>query len=269
MRRLGVSFALVLIACDGGLPHYSQCAGTAAACSGPTTCESPASRVVTFCTAACTTNKDCPDDGVCSLDVGPSTTPFCYEACPTDGCKGGRCVSAVATDTSIQKVCVPGLESPIEGATWTSTTLATQAKNVDVTTSSYAVTFSPGDFASDAITITGAFAATFTQTYSTTSPSVYAGCTETTTFTGGTWSATTGTTTGTGSLVVAGAVGSTNRTGCVTATKNTTNLPGVYDTVMNVTAGAPYVVTSGVLTISGGGSALPYSDKVDWTFTKT
>ncbi|HEY2367723.1 MAG TPA: hypothetical protein VGH87_15105, partial [Polyangiaceae bacterium] len=145
----------------------------------------------------------------------------------------------------------------------------TQAKNADVTTSSYAVTFSPGEFASDAITITGAFAATFTQTYSTTSPSVYAGCTETTTFTGGTWSATTGTGPDTGTLVVAGAVGSTNRTGCATATKNTTNLPGVYDTVMNVAAGAPYTVQNGALTISGGGSALPYSDKVDWTFTKS
>ena len=269
MRRLGVSFALALIGCDGGLPHYSPCAGTEA-CSGPTTCEAPASRVPSFCTAACTTNKDCPDDGVCSSDIGPSPAPFCYQPCPSDGCKGGgRCVSAVAVDTSIQKVCVAGIDSPLDATTWTSTTLATQAKNVDVTASSYAVTFSAGEFASDAITITGAFAATFTQTYGATSPSIYAGCTETTTFTGGTWSATSGTTPDAGTLVVAGAIGSTNRTGCVTSTKNTTNLPGVYDTVINVTAGAPYSVANGVLTISGGGSALPYADKVDWTFTKT
>ena len=269
MRRVWGSFVVALaLACDGGLPHYSPCTA-GEACSGPTTCEAPAPRVATFCTAACATYKDCPDDGVCSSDIGPSATPFCYQPCPSDGCKGGRCVSAVATDTSIQKVCVPGLESPIEGATWTSTTIATQAKNVDVTTSSYAVTFSPGEFASDAITISGAFAATFTQTYSASSPSVYAGCTETTTFTGGTWSAATGTTPDTGALVIAGAVGSTNRTGCVTPAKNTTNLTGVYDTEIDVTAGAPYSVTNGVLTISGGGSALPYSDKVDWTFTKT
>lgn len=260
-------FALTL-ACDGGLPHYSPCTGTDQACSGPTTCEAPAPRVPMMCTAACTADKDCPDDGICSADVGPSASPFCYEACPSDGCKGGRCVSTVATDTSIRKVCIPGIGSPIDATTWTSATLATQAKNEQITTSSYEVTFSAGDFASDAITITGAFAATFTQTYSTTSPSVYAGCTETTKFTGGTWSATSGTVPDTGTLVVAGAIGSTDRTGCSTSTKNTTNLAGVYDTVMNVTAGAPYTVQNGVLTISGGGSALPYSDKVDWTFTK-
>jgi hypothetical protein len=178
-------------------------------------------------------------------------------------------VSAVAVDTSIEKVCVPGLESPIEGATWTSTTIATQAKNADVTSSSYAITLGSGDFAADAITITGAFSATFTQTFDPTSISVYAGCTETTTFTGGTWSATSGTVADTGTLVVANVVGATNRTGCVTTTKNVTNLPGVYDTVMNVTGGAPYNVKNGVLTISGGGSALPYADKVDWTFGKT
>jgi hypothetical protein len=270
MRRLGVLVVVALAltaACDGGLPHYTQCAA-GEACSGPTTCEAPAPRVATFCTAACTTNKDCPDDGVCSSDIGPSATPFCYASCPSDGCKGGRCVSAVATDTSIQKVCVPGVESPLDATAWTSATIATQAKNVDVTTSSYEVTFSPGELASDAITITGPFAATFTQTYGATSPSVYAGCTETTKLTGGTWSATSGTAPDTGTLVIAGAVGATDRTGCVTATKNTTNLPGVYDTVINVTAGAPYTVQNGVLTISGGGSALPYSDKVDWTFAK-
>ncbi len=269
MRSLFVAIPLALtLACDGGLPHYTQCSA-GAACSGPTTCEAPAPRVPTFCTAACTTSKDCPDDGVCSLDVGPSATPFCYQPCPSDGCKGGRCVSAVATDTSIEMVCVAGIDSPLDATAWTSATLATQAKNAEITTSSYAVTFSPGEFASDAITITGAFAATFTQTYSASSPSVYAGCTETTKFTGGTWSAVTGTAEDSGTLIITGAVGSTDRTGCVTQAKNATGLTGVYDAVMNVTAGAPFTVQNGALTISGGGGALPYSDKVDWTFTKS
>ena len=250
------------------MSRYAQCT-PADSCPSGTTCEAPASRVVTMCTAACATDQDCPDDGVCSSDVGPSATPFCYQPCPSDGCKGGRCVSAVATDTSIAKVCVPGVSSPIDGTSWTSATIATQAKNVDVTSSTYAVTFSSGELGSDAITFTGAFSATFTMVYDPTSTSVYAGCTETTAFTGGTWTATTGTAPDTGALVVTGAVGSTNRTGCVTTTKNVTNLPGVYDTVMNVTGGAPYTVQNGVLTISGGGSALPFNDKIDWTFTKT
>jgi hypothetical protein len=271
LRVITFAVALVLAcACSsGGVTRYSECTPKDT-CPSPTTCESPASRIPTFCTAACTTSKDCPDDGVCSKDVGPSATPFCYQPC-SDGCSGGRCVSAVATDTSIQKVCVPGIQSPIEGTSWTSKTIATQAKNADVTASTYVVTFSSGDFASDGVTVTGAFAATFTQTYDPTSISVYAGCTETTTFTGGSWSGTTGTAPSMGTLAITGAIGSTNRTGCVTATKNATNLPNIYDAVVNVTPGnAPYTVdASGVLTIGGGGGALPYADKVDWTFTKS
>lgn len=178
-------------------------------------------------------------------------------------------MSAVATDTSIQKVCVPGAESPLDGTSWTSATIATQAANVDVTSSTYAITLSSGTFQPDAITVTGAFSATFSQVFDPTSLSVYAGCTETTTFTGGTYAATSGTAPDTGTIVVMDVVGSTSRTGCVNTQKNVTNLPGVYDTVMNVTGGAPYTVVNGVLTISGGGSALPYNDKVDWTFTKT
>jgi hypothetical protein len=258
-----------MIACsDGSVPRYAQCT-PADSCPSSTKCEAPASRVPALCTASCASNKDCPDDGVCTLDVGPSATPFCYQACPSDGCPGGACVSAVATDTSIVQVCVPGFTSALDGTSWTSTTIAPQAQSLAITASTYSVTFASGQFEPDAVTVTGAFSATFTQTYSASSPSVYAGCTETTTFTGGTWSTAAGTTQGTGMLTVTDAIGSTDRTGCVSATKNTTATLGIYDAVMNVsTGGAPFSVQNATLTISGGGGALPYSDKVDWTFTK-
>lgn len=179
-------------------------------------------------------------------------------------------MSAVATDTSIVQVCVPGFTSPLAGTKWTSTTIAPQAQNASITASSYSIVLAGGEFMPDAITVTGAFSATFTQTYGTTSPSVYAGCTETTTFTGGTWSTTAGATPDTGMLTVTGAIGSTDRTGCASPTKNTTGALGVYDAVMNVSnGGAPFTVQGGTLTLGGGGGALPYSDKVDWTFTKT
>ncbi len=179
-------------------------------------------------------------------------------------------MSAVATDTSIVMVCVPGFTSALAGTSWASSTLATQAQNAGVTSSSYSVQLTGGEFSPDGITVTGAFAATFTQTYGASSPSVYAGCTETTTFTGGTWSTTNGATADAGRLIVTGALGSTNRTGCASATKNTTGALGVYDAAVSSTGGgAPFTVQGGNLTISGGGGALPYSDKVDWTFTKT
>src|SRR4029079_5344636 len=119
-RRVCVSIVIGLaLACGGGnVARYAECT-PAESCASSTTCTSPAARVVTFCTATCTTNKDCPDDGVCSSDVGPSATPFCYQSFPSDRCKGGRCVSAVATDTVIQKVCVPGAESPLDNTSWT------------------------------------------------------------------------------------------------------------------------------------------------------
>ena len=261
-------FIVATIACgDGSVPRYAQCTPTDS-CPSSTTCEAPASHVPTFCTTSCASNSDCPNDGVCTLDVGPSATPFCYQACPTDGCPGGQCVSAVATDTSIAMVCVPGITSALSGTSWKSATIATQGINAAVTASTYAIKLASGQFSADAITVTGPFSATFTQTYSASSPSVYAGCTETTTFTGGTWSTTAGATPDTGRLSVTGATGSTDRTGCASATKNTTGALGVYDAVMNASAsGAPFSVQNGTLTISGGGGALPYSDKVDWTFT--
>jgi hypothetical protein len=160
------------------------------------------------------------------------------------------------------------MTSVLDGTSWTSSTIATQGKNAAVTSSTYAVTFGTGKYMPDALTVTGPFTATFTQTYSTSSPSVYAGCTEKTTFTGATWTSTQGATADAGKVAIASAAGSTDRTGCATATENATALTGVYDVVMNVTAGAPFSVQSGTLTLSGGGGALPYADKVDWTFTK-
>jgi hypothetical protein len=270
MRVASFTALLAVLACgDGSVPRYAECT-PADTCPSSTTCESPATHIASLCTAACETNHDCPNGGVCTSDVGPSATPFCYEACPSDGCKGGACVSAVATDTSIVQVCVPGFTSALAGTSWTSATLATQAQNAAITSSSYVVQLASGELSPDGITATGAFTATFTQTYSASSPSVYAGCTETTTFTGGTWSTTNGATADAGRLTVTGAIGSTNRTGCVSATKDTTGALGVYDAVMNSTgAGAPFNIQGGTLTISGGGGGLPYSDKVDWTFTKT
>jgi hypothetical protein len=264
-----VALALPIACGDGSVPRYALCT-TADTCPSSTTCEAPAPRVQTFCTAACTSSHDCPNDGVCTSDVGPSATPFCYQPCPSDGCPEGACVSAVATDTSIAKVCVPGFVSALASTSWTSATLATQAMNAAITASSYSVTFASGELSPDAVTATGAFSATFTQTYSASSPSVYAACTETTTFTGGTWSTTNGATAGAGTLAVTGATGSTDRTGCASATKNTTALTNVYDAVINGSAmgGAPFSVQNGTLTISGGAGALPYSDKVDWTFAK-
>ncbi len=268
---------LILLACqNGSVPTYAPCAATDT-CPSSTKCEASATGGATFCTKSCTTSNDCPNDdtgaqGICSSDVGPSATaaPFCYEACPTNGCPlGGTCVSVVATDTSIVTACLPGLTSPLSATSWTSTTLAPAATTKGVATSTYAIKFATGEFSPDTITVTGAFSATLTQGFN--ASSLYVGCTETTTFTGGTWMSTAQPSFTMGRIAVTGAIGSTNRTGCTDTTKNATNLANVYDAAVNQGVGDPFNAQGTTLTITsgGGGGGLPYGDKVDWTFTKS
>src|ERR1700690_4249910 len=214
-------FVLLVLACqNGSVAPYAPCAPTDT-CPSSTTCEASWSGGATFCTKSCASSKDCPSDGVCSLEVGPTATaaPFCYEACPTSGAPclsgGGMCVSLVATDTSIVAVCLPGLTSPLNGTSWTSATIAPQAMNKGVATSTYVITLASGDFSPDTITVTGAFSATLTQIFSASSSYVYGGCTETTTLTGGTWTTTAEPSPTIGRITVTGATGTTNRTGCL------------------------------------------------------
>ena len=180
------------------------------------------------------------------------------------------CVSLVATDTSIVAVCLPGLTSPLNGTSWTSATIAPQAMNKGVATSTYVITLASGDFSPDTITVTGAFSATLTQVFSASSSYVYGGCTETTTLTGGTWTTTAEPSPTIGRITVTGATGTTNRTGCLNPAENTTNVQGLYDSAVNLGVGDPFNTQGTTLTITsgGGGGGLPYGDKVDWTFTK-
>ncbi len=168
-------------------------------------------------------------------------------------------------------VCLPGLTSALAATKWTTTIVTPQAANKGVATATYSMALASGQFSPDTETVSGAFSATLTQTFG--SSSTYYGCTETTTFTGGTWTTTAQPKApATGTLAVTGAIGTTDRTNCNTATENATGLtPSAYDAAVNTGAGKAFNVQGTTLTISGGGGGggLPYGDKMDWTFTES
>jgi hypothetical protein len=160
-------------------------------------------------------------------------------------------------------ICVPGLADPLSGTSWQSTTIATMATTAGVTASTYAITFASGSIASDGSGATGAFTATFTQTYGPTAAK-YAGCMEMTSFAGGTWSDSTSMTPFV--VKVTDAVGTTNRMGCSNTDDNTTNVLDMYDGVDN-NDGTVFVVSGNTLTLASSEAVTPY-DGDTWTFTR-
>lgn len=62
-----------------------------------------------FCSARCTADADCPDDGVCvSVDVNPPLRFLCAAPCdvPSDCFSGTRCTTLVGP-ADVASVCLP------------------------------------------------------------------------------------------------------------------------------------------------------------------
>jgi hypothetical protein len=239
----------------------------------------------TFCTWSCNNDdfggQSCPNDangiqGICVTGIGNTLVGheddfgFCFQDCSSGGtCPDGEsCQSAQAYSggNGSTMVCVPAPTDPLSGTSWQSNTITPEA-NDGVSTSTYAITFGTATMFMSGAAI-GPFSATFTQTYGA-SASSYAGCTETTTFTGGEWADVPGTTMGMGALSVSGASGSTNRTSCASSSDDVTGATGVYDDAVNGQNGATYTISNTtMMTLMKDSGVTPYTGSSYWAFTK-
>jgi hypothetical protein len=175
-------------------------------------------------------------------------------------------------DGTTVSACLPGSSAtgdPLSGTKWQSTSIAPTAVQSGVTSSTYDVTFGTGtvvESTSEVVALSGAFTATFSQMYT---MGQYAGCMETTTFTGGTWTdATTPGDTSSGGVTVSGATGTTNRVSCQLPSADLTGQTGLYDSAVNATGGTSFTITGTTMTFPQSAGVTPYVDGNDWTFTK-
>jgi hypothetical protein len=288
LRRFATALvgALLLasLSCAGSVPRFAPCTN-ADTCPSGTTCESATTQIQqgtvttpTFCTWSCSgddavSSQGCPSGGVCVGAFGSDVVGqlddygFCFEDCSAgQTCPDGEgCSVAQLIDGGMTMVCVPIPSDPLSGTSWTSSTLIEPAMQVGVTTSSYTMRFAAANTGVAAFA-SGPFTATFVQTYDASAP-MYAGCTETTTFTGGQWVDIPPAGTKNGDINVTNAMGSTARSGCTSASDNATGVMGIYDDAVDYMNGAPYQIMGTTLTLNGTGGVVPYGNDAMWTFT--
>ncbi len=283
---------LAALACGGGgtVARFAPCASTDT-CPSSTVCEAPTSSasIPAFCTWSCNPDdfggQSCPSDpsgvkGVCVIGLANVTVGnldqfgFCFQDCSSAGatCPDGEtCEQAQPYSgggSNMTMVCVPmsGVDL-LSGTKWQSTTIAPEANSDGVTMSTYTITFGTANVFMPGETL-GPFSATFTQTYSNSIEYTYASCVEMTTFTSGEWADVPGAQMGQGAVDVSNAVGSTNRTSCGMSGNDVTGASNIYDDQVNNANGATYTITGNTMMLSGGNGITPYSDAIDWTFTK-
>jgi hypothetical protein len=190
---------------------------------------------------------------------------FCFQECSTGSCPAG---DTCATTDGVS-LCVPGLDrDPLSGTTWQSTSISTTATSDGVTASTYTVTFASGAESIDGTSATGAFSAVLTQTYSTSAKYDFAGCTETTAFTGGTWTDNTKNP-GLESFKIGDATGSTTRTGCLMGAFDTSGEQNLYDDAVDAYEGVVFRITGTTMNLPNSTAGTPYNDNSPWTFTRT
>jgi hypothetical protein len=285
---------LAALACGTGgtVARFAPC-GPTDTCPEATVCEPVAvtsmgvTAGATFCTWSCNNDdfggQSCPSDpngvqGICVTSINNTSIGqeydygFCFQDCSSGGAcpEGESCESAQAYSggSGSTMVCVPTPTDLLSGTSWQSSTVTPMAQAGGVSTSTYTINFGTAT----AFTVgaaAGPFSATFMQTYSA-SASSYAGCTETTAFTGGQWVDVTGPMM-TGAVAVSGVSGLTNRTSCASSSDDVADVSGVYDDEVNGQSGAIYTITGTTMSLTGdsGYGVTPYSDaNSSWAFTK-
>jgi hypothetical protein len=279
---------VVASACGGGsVARYAPCNPTDT-CPSRTVCESPTltgEGDAPVCTYSCMGgDATCPADssgtpGVCvqPTDATDSSSwGYCLQSCTAGECPAGEVCTMANTfslDSSSEptQVCIPQSSDPLSGTSWTSSSVAATATQNGVTSSTYAVTFGMGTISASVgtdVVLSGTFTATFTQLYTI---GQYAGCMETTTFTGGTWTdVTTVGLAGEGSVGISAAMGTTNRTSCQLPDADLTNQTGLYDSAVDAMNGTAFMLSTDgtTLTFSQSTGATPYVDGSSYTFTK-
>ena len=280
--------AFVVLACAASVvPRFAPCAANDT-CPYATVCEDVAapSAVASFgsmCTWSCTTDdidpNPCPNDvngtrGVCAgtvgdVPVGQTDYGMCFQSCTTnDDCTSGTtCVGATIYGTTSQaRVCAAVPTDELASTSWQSSTITASAASNGVQSSTYTMTF--GAQTSFALGMSvGAFTATLVQVHDDVAYHALAGCTETTTYSGGVWADRPPSSTQPGNLEITGASSSTTRTGCRQADLNGTNVPGEYFITQGI-AGYYLSADGSTLNMGGGYGSLPYGDSVEWTFTR-
>jgi len=288
-----VAVAALVLACGGGgtVARFAPCSSTDT-CPADTTCEAATSTTLgsatisgpTFCTWSCSPSdfggQDCPSDangikGVCVSALGNTGVGdedvygFCFQDCSETGeCPSSEaCEQAQPFNGGTAMVCVPIATDPLSATTWTSTTLDPIAKSAGVTSSSYTIDFGAANM-SVAGFASGPFTATLVQTYGA-SAVMYAGCMETTTFSGGQWVDVPPSGTTAGAVNVSNAQGTTSRAGCTFVSDDASGVMGVYDDAVNDMSGAVYRITGTTMMLAGGTGITPYTDSTEWTFTQS
>ncbi len=283
----GAAASIAALACAGGsVSRYAPC-GATDTCPSATTCEAVSqltlSALGSLCTWSCNNDdfdpQTCPNDsngnaGVCAGTVagepiGEGSFGLCFQFCVTnDACApGSACVDAQLYGTQSQtKVCAPVPPDSIASTTWQSATITPTAKSNGVQTSTYTMSFGAQN-GFDSGLAQGSFTATLVQVYSTTPSYTYAGCTETTTYLGGTWNDRAPTPQQPGNLGITNTTSHTDRTGCADSLANTKGEADDYD-LSNGVAGYYLADSNTTMNLGGGYGSLPYDDSVEWTFTK-
>jgi hypothetical protein len=288
VARKSYAAALLLAACGegGNVARYAPCT-TTDTCPSKTVCEAPTltgTGAATVCTYSCKQDSDCPSDsaGVSGVCVPPQDVMgdqadgfgFCVQSCPTGSCPSHEMCTMTTSfasfgEGSIVSVCAPAASDLFSGATWESTSIPSTAISMGVTSSTYTMTFGGGAVVRSTSTETswsGTFRATFTELYTI---GQYAGCVETTTFTGGTWTdAWPPGDPSSGAVAISGATGITNRTGCQLPGADLINQTGIYDSAVDSMDGTSYTATLTTMTLAQSAGVTPYIDGSDWTFTK-
>jgi hypothetical protein len=284
-----VPILVVSFACGakGTVAPFAPC-GSTDTCPQSTVCEAVeqtsmgVSAGPTICTWSCSNSdfdgQSCPNDatgaqGICVTSIGGTEIGdqsgqafgFCLQDCSSGGtCPDGETCQAAQSANGGTTVCVPTPTDPLSGTSWQSSTIVPTQTMTGVATSTYTITFGTTNATVGGLA-SGPFSATLTQTYGVTALQ-HAGCTEETTFTGGTW-VDMPPTSNAGALAVSNASGSTDRTNCTASSDDTTGETGDYDGAVNG-QGAGYQVSGTTMTMGGGMGVTPYTDQANWTFTK-
>jgi len=281
---LAALFAIVACGTGGTVDRFAPCT-TSDTCPSATVCEAVVSTSPslnqTFCTWSCSDDhiggQTCPSDangvkGVCVSTIGNDTIGdegefgFCFQDCSASACPSNESCEQVARYAGgTGMACVPIPNDPLAGTSWTSTTLVASATSNGVTSSSYVITFGATSSVLDGLA-SGAFSATLTLQYDATAFQ-FAGCTETTTFSGGAWVDVPPTPQSPGVLGIDDMMSTTSRTGCTLSSDDVSGEQDRYD-IDTTDSGAGYLLTSTTLSIGGGNGAVPFSDATEWTFTK-
>jgi len=280
-KILGGAAVVAVVACSGGgsVARFAPC-GATDTCPSATVCEAVTPSTQTLCTWSCTDDdfdqQLCPSDstgaqGVCVSSIGETTIGqedeygFCFQACATGSCPEGEvCSQATMYRGGSAMVCLPTPADPLSGTTWTSATIPPTAQEAGVTSVTYTMTFGPTNASVDGFA-SGDFSATFDVSYGA-SAVERAGCSETTTITGGGW-VDVPSQQGKGVFTITGTQATTTRTGCASSSDDVSNDADEYD-VDTDDNGAGYGITNDTMTVAGGDGAVPLDDGSAWTFTK-